>query len=285
MNLHILIAAYGKEALKGIASLPHPGYPGVDYTVNWQKHEGAPIPPQLQEREDFRIIRDDTTGLCNARNSLLKAALERMDANPDAQHRALISDDDVSYSTEDLRRLIEALKKNPEYGFLTFRYDSSRHHKFYPEEEFEFPYTPKGYFVSSIEIALNLTLLRPLIEKRGHRLFNTAFGINGSLFCAGEEDVAIELLLRNGFRGKYIPEYIASHPMESTSDRIFNTRSFVETKAAGMLYTKRFTWPARMGVHALRAARLKDDNHVGFFRFCGWWLSGVKKAVSHRVFR
>lgn len=275
-RLQILIASYGEDGLRNITNETHPAVAEVEYIVNWQHHGDREVPQELQERKDFRIIRDENCGLCRARNNLLTHATADW---------IVISDDDVSNTEEHIRSVLKATEENPECAILTFRYESSKKHKEYPDDSFDISQPPKGYFVSSIEMVLNLGKIKSEGSFQDIKLFNPAFGINGDIFCCGEEDILIKRLLKSGFKGKYIPSTIASHHSESTGERLYNTRSFIETKGASFLYLHPLGWPLKMITHALRAEREKGDKRVSFLNYCRWWLSGMHKARKNKVFK
>lgn len=271
-DLQILIAAFGPEALKRIANLPHPEMQGVEYLVSWQNHESQPVPSSLSEREDFKIFRESTIGLCHNRNALLKKAT--------ASH-VLISDDDLSYSVGNIKSVINGFRRYPDCDFLTFRYESENDGKTYPAETFTMNKPPKGYFTTSMELALNLASIR---DKGISILFNTAFGVNGTHFGSGEEDILIASMLRHGLKGRYIPDFICFNTESTTSERNGTTQGFIQTKGAVMLYVKPHSWVMRMLTHAIRASRTPNPRHIPFLTYCKWWLQGVKMARNYKVF-
>lgn len=275
MTLQVLIAAYGADNLYRFDFSSHPVVRGVEYIVNWQNHRNLPIPQKLRQRADFKFIYDYTIGLCNARNNLLKHS---------SAEWVLLSDDDVTYTCENLLNVVNAIENYGNYSFLSFQYISGGVHKFYPSVSFDFNKIPKGYFTSSIEIALNRKLLLPLLREKDNLLFNTNFGVNGSVFTAGEEDLLIYELISRDYTGRYIPKIIASHPQRSTSERLGNSLAFIQTRGAVIYHIKPFTWPLRMLIHALRARCGSKDDQIGIMEYCRWWLQGVSKARKMKVF-
>lgn len=262
VKLQVLICAYGPGAMENLATLHHTSIPEVEYLISWQKSDSQRIPDSLKNRKDINIYFETSEGLSNNRNALLRKA--------EADY-VLIGDDDLIYENYHLINALQAFENNPEYHFLTFRYESEGFPKKYPEESFSFPKTPKGYFVTSMEIGFNL---KKICEDFGEETirFNPAFGINGSTFCCGEEDILIYELQKKGMRGKYLPITICENTDSTTSERIGNFEGFIETKGAVVSYIKPFTWPLRMLTHAWRARK-----EIPIIRYCKWWLSGVKK--------
>ena len=273
-DIQILIAAYGRDSLKRIANLRHPQVSGVEYVVGWQRHDMQAIPRELLERKDFRIVFENSTGLCNNRNSLLDIAEADI---------AVISDDDLEYTPQQLDNIRNSFIEHPDCHFLTFRYVSQDYPKFYPDHSFDLKNPPKGYFVTSMEMAFNMKKIRK--EGLGRALrFNPAFGVNGDFFGSCEEDIVVADILRSGFKGIFIPKDICINTDSTTSERIGHTREFIETKGASMLHVKPISWPLRMLSHARRASAAGGRNHISFMQYCRWWLAGCRKARKHKVF-
>lgn len=268
-KIQVLIAAYGPDALERISLLPHASYPGVEYLIGWQNFDMRRVPPAISERSDFRIIFEKSSGLCNNRNALLR------EADGDI---AVIADDDLAYEISHFEVLFKGIEDNPSCHFLTFRYHSDIVPKTYPAESFPLNRPPKGYFVTSMELVFNLKRIKSDFGSLKDVLFHPAFGVNGSLFCCGEEDIMVERLLRKGYKGKFIPQEICTNTDSTTSDRISHTRIFVETRGAVLLYIKPFSWPLRMIAHSLRS-------DIPLARYCKWWLAGVRKAVAAKIFK
>lgn len=269
-KLQILIAAYGKDALQRIASLNHPRHPEVEYLINWQNCADGSIPESIAGRSDFKITKDHTIGSSNNRNHLLELSTADF---------VLVTDDDVSFSLANIEALLKGVAGKDTVDFLTFEYSSESCQKVYPDYSFDIRRPPKGYYVSCIEICLNMKRLR-----RHNISFNTAFGLNGEVFGNGEEDILIASLLKRGFSGRFLPSVICCHPQLSTSEKIGHTQACIQTKGACMLYVKPYTWALRMLTHAWRASKESAPRKVGFFEYCRWWMQGVKKARHHRVF-
>lgn len=267
-QVQILISTFGKDGLERITSQNYPETDNISYLISWQNSQGLEVPEWLRERKDMTIIRESSTGLCNNRNAALRKAQGPW---------VVIADDDLHYTPEQLMNLLKALKENQEADFLAFRYRNENFPKAYPEYSFEIGREPKNYFTSSVELAMNLRQLREKRFREDGEWFNPAFGINGTIFSSGEEDILIAEFLKKGFQGKYIPKYITTHSSPTTSEKAEDTREFIETKGAVMLYVKPHSWPLRMLTHAWRSS-------VPFGRYCRWWVDGVRKARKNKVF-
>lgn len=271
-ELQILIAAFGPDAMETMAGLSHPPYPGVEYLVSWQNYDRKRVPDSILERKDFRILYNDSIGVSNNRNNLI--------ANSSADY-LLCSDDDISYTEENLRTVLQLFNSSTESQVLTFRFNSPNGQKRYPDFSFDLGKPPKDYFVGCPEIGFNLKTKsnKPLV--RSHIKFHEDFGINGKLFHASEEDLIIKSLLNKGYRGTYFPVAVCSHEdVTSTWEKIGDTKEFIETKGAAMLYLKPRSWLLRMLTHAFRSR-----SQVSFGKYCRWWLDGVRKAREFNVFQ
>lgn len=270
-ELQVLIAAYGEDALRQIASLPHPALPGVEYLVSWQNYGVGAIPVELAERSDFKIFLEDSSGLSNNRNRLLKEA---------GADLVLISDADLAYNADGLESVIQAFKEHPDCDFISFKYSSETPHKEYPSESFLLQSPPKGYFVSSVELALNLGRIRRRDSSLSHWRFNPNFGINGNLFGSGEEDILIASALRRGYIGRFLPQVVCHHPGDTTSERLLSTPGFIGTQGAVVSFVHPRTQFLRMFVHAWKAR----SRGVTFSDFCRSWRRGVNLARKNNVF-
>lgn len=275
-DLQILISAYGPAALEKIGALEHARCPGVEYLVGWQKYDAFRIPSHLENRDDFKIISLDNTGLCNNRNALIERATAPI---------VVISDDDLEYRSEHLMNVKEAFDRHPDQHFITFRYESRGFPKVYPPQAFDIRRPPKNYFVTSMELAFNLEKIIKDYRNKAIINFNPAFGVNGSVFGSGEEEILIARLLRRGLKGMFIPEDICINTESTTSERIGSTRNFIETKGASISYVKPHSVLLRMLTHAWRAHKEKEEKYIPFIDYCKWWLRGMAKAKKHKVFK
>lgn len=265
-NLQILISAYGPDALEKIGALPHASLEGVEYLVGWQNYDIDRIPETVAGRPDYRIIFLDSVGLCNNRNALLEEAEAPV---------AAIADDDLVYSADHLQNILKGAEENPDCHFLTFRYASPGFPKSYPQQSFDLSKPPKGYFVTSMELVFNLRKIRENYGSGAVR-FDPAFGVNGTLFVCGEEDVLVHSLRSRGMKGRFVPKDICVNTDSTTAERIGTTRPFVESKGAVMRIIHPYSRHLRMLAHAWRHRRA-----VPFLQYCRWWLAGERKLGMH----
>lgn len=269
IQLQVLICTFGRDGIERVASGKHPEVAGVQYLVSWQASDGIDVPEALL-RHDFTIHCTDTTGLSKNRNNAL--------AHADAP-LLLISDDDVDYTAEGLTGIINSFEANLDAGLLVFRFDCNKGNKSYPDYSFSLSRPPKGYYTTSIEIALRRDSLA------NHNIwFNENFGI-GATFPSGEEDILVKDCLEAGLTGLFIPKTIARHDADTTSHKNRSLPSRPQTRGAIFLHLHPKSWPLRMIVHAFREMRLWRKGEVPSpLSFCLNWIKGVRMAKRLRVF-
>lgn len=269
IQLQVLICTFGRDGIERMAAGQHPEVAGVQYLVSWQASDGINVPEALM-RHDFTIHRTDTIGLSKNRNHALAKASSPL---------LLISDDDVDYTAEGLAGVINSFKANPDADLLVFRFDCNKGNKFYPDHSFSLSKPPKGYYTSSIEIAMRRTSLT-----NQDIWFNENFGI-GALFPSGEEDILVKDCLDAGLTGQFIPLTIARHDADTTSSKNLSLPTRPQTRGAIFLHLHPKSWPFRMAVHALREIPLWRKGEVPSpLSFCRNWIKGVRLAKDHRVF-
>ena len=104
-ELQVMICTYGRDGLRRIASSQHPEVEGIEYLVSVQHDPDDdiyPIPKEL-DRVDFRLFPTPTRGLSVNRNMALSLASAPI---------LLISDDDVEYTKNGLRSVIDAFHEH-----------------------------------------------------------------------------------------------------------------------------------------------------------------------------
>lgn len=257
VKLQVLICTMGAEGIRRVADAGHPRLDGVEYLVCWQLPDADyPVPAELM-REDFTILKHASRGLSRNRNFALASA---------SAPYCLIADDDVVYNPQQLPEIIAVFDRDPQLAVATFEYSGSDA-KHYPDRRFDLRRAPKGYYVSSIEIAFRH---KPIVD--ADIRFNENFGI-GARFPSGEEDIWLHDALKNGLKGEFFPIVIANHNGISTGVRSEGSKQAIVTKGAVFRHTHRFSWPLRMLAHAWR--NLLSDNSISTFPYLKLWLNGA----------
>lgn len=275
-TLQVLICTYGKEGIRRVARGDHPQVKGVEYIVSWQLSEGEPEIPQELKRPDFKIVTSCSRGLSRNRNIAFSISSAPL---------LLIADDDIDYYEEGLTGIISSFNDNPDCDILCFRYDCSGGKNFFPDYSFSLNKLAKGYYITSIGIAIRANKIK------NHIRFNENFGIGGRLFPCGEEDLFVHDCLKSGLRGKYIPLTICRHEGATTAERAENPQGIIEAKGAVMSVTHPFTWPLRLAMHFLRQCKTPDnpdgiraDGPLPPFAYLRSWLRGVSKGRMKNAF-
>lgn len=260
VQLQVLVCTKGADGIQRVASRSYPCVDGVEYLVSWQIPDGdAPVPTELF-RQDVRVVRVNSVGLSNNRNNALRCSSAPL---------LLIADDDVDYSIEGLKGVLEAFRTHPECDCLTFMYDGAS--KPYPLSESPHPVRTKGYFLSSIELAFRSSAVKGRME------FDTRFGIGGEFAC-GEEEIFLHDCLRCGLTARFVPHVVASHRHLSTAARMADSPELIVTKGAVFFRMKSYLWPLYMMSHAFRVAR-RSGMRSGL-RYCRLWLRGVRRYIK-----
>ena len=128
----------------------------MEYLVSWQLPDGdMDVPEALVVRDDVKVCKVNSRGICRNRNNAVRCATAPL---------CLMSDDDVCYNEEELRSLTKAFEENPTVDIITVMFHSSDFGKLYPSYAFDLNNSPKGYYVTSFEIAFRLNRVKEKIE-------------------------------------------------------------------------------------------------------------------------
>ena len=172
---------------------------GVRYVVSWQRHEGLEPPGSLL-RDDVLLLRLDGVGLSRNRNNAIRHASADI---------ILFADDDIEYLPDVISRVRSAFAMNPAADIILFK-AIYPHAKLYPEAScpLRLP-LPKGYYVSSIEIACRRQSL-------GDLRFCESLGLGAPVLTAGEDEYFIYSALRRGLQCRFENDTICRHPAPTT---------------------------------------------------------------------
>lgn len=261
-SLEVMICTYGAAGIRRVAGHSHPHVKGVRYLVGWQMPQGeeaAEVPPELM-RDDFTIYRHESAGSSKNRNYILSIASAPI---------LLFSDDDLDYTSEGLKGVIDAFDSHPDCDLLTFRYDTDVPWKKFPPKERPIWGGIRRYYPISFEIAFR----RESVQ--GRVALDERFGLNTPI-PGGEEDVFIEDCRRAGLKGMFIPHTVCRHAGNTTFERENGLDRYIPMKAAVNARIFTYTWPLRMLLHSFRDARSRRT--LRFLpRYVKLWLEGVKK--------
>lgn len=255
------------EGVQGLLPESFPRVAGIEYLVSWQRPDlreklgdvvkvCREIPdlevPDFLQRGDVKTVVSTGTGLSRNRNIALCSA--------DAEI-CLLADDDMHYSVSQLESVIEAFAGNADADLVAFRYDGDQ--KLYPDYEFDLQSPPKGWYISSVEIAFRLEKIRAL-----NLYFDTEVGLGAKRYCSGEEELWLYELLQRGVHGIFLPITIGRHRGLSTGvrkaseSRVLLAQGYVAGRT-------RMPWaPLRLAKKAYRVWRSSGRAMIINY----WWL-------------
>lgn len=204
MTLQVLICTFGQQGIERVAKMKLPQLDNVSYLVSVQNpHREVIVYPDAIIREDIIITETDSTGLGLNRNHSI---------NESTGDILLISDDDLIYTEPGLNAVIHTFEKNSDIDIATFRYLGGDN-KIYPDYEFDLIQEPKGYYITSFEIAIRKSNIPENIR------FSRYLGAGNSKFSCGEENLFVYRLLKAGLKGRFFPITIVEHPELTTGSR------------------------------------------------------------------
>lgn len=257
-KLQVAICTLGNEGLQKVGKLFLPKVDGVSYLVSCQ-NVPVNLPPSLY-RNDVQVVFSPTKGLSNNRNN----ALIHLTAP-----YALIADDDLEFYPDGLRTIIEKFDANPEIDIATFRAEVGNN-KFYPDFEADIWCPPKGYWISSIEIALRLESIRKF-----ELSFNPFWGLGSERLHCGEENIFLLMAQKAGLKGRFFPITIVRHPEVSTGVRLQQSPGVLRAYGAYIVYAYPFTSIFRLPLKAWRTTGR-------FIVNCRYIFSGALYAIRYR---
>ena len=241
MTLDVLISTHGRDGLAKVEEMNLPATENVAYVIAWQTDDAAAIAHSpVSDRDDVRIYADNSSGLSRNRNKALRRA---------AADICLIADNDLAYSQSQLSSVMAVFRNNPDIDIATFRYDGNDG-KTYPDHEFDLACPPKGYWVTSVEIAFR----RKSVSNAGVQ-FNELFGLGAPMLGAAEEEVFILDCLRKGLKGRFFPITITRHNGSTTGTKAANSLPVMMAKGAYHALAHPSTAVFRLALEAYRRSR------------------------------
>lgn len=263
VRLEVLICTIGIEGIERIAGNMPPEVEGVEWMISWQMPGRSRdfgelvfnLPDEFKNRRDIRIFIHDSKGVAKNRNYAIEKSRGEF---------LLMSDDDLTYTEDELRDVINTFERNPQADILLMKYSSSCVRKIYPTERCEVKKMPKGYYTSIIEIGMRR-------ERIGENVrFDERFGL-GTTFLGGEEDAFLHNARKKKMRIWFEPVVTCSHNEPSTGSSRGTSPEFIEGKGAVFCKMHPVTWILYMVSHAMR------QNFMSKKEYITYWLNGVRK--------
>jgi len=259
MTLEILISTLD-EGIEQIVPMLLSQHEGISYIVSWQHSDGkeSATPSELN-RDDVKIYNLAGRGVSRNRNNCIEHA---------AADICLIADDDCRYTHEQLQAVIDTFVQNPDVDIATFKYSGEGCKKLYPSQPSCLNSFPKGYYVSSIEIAFR----RKSVQ--GKIWFNENFGLGSEPFHCGEEKLFLHDALAMGMKCQFFPITIVhdQQPLEFLN-RSVDTGTLMAHGADLQIFHRGTKFLRAI----LKAWRLRRDEKVPFF----FGLDHIIKGINH----
>jgi len=238
-RLQILIASYGRR-VESIDPSRLPRVDGVEYLISCQNPDGLSLDTsRLDAREDIKISYFADKGLSVNRNHLLDIA---------TADYIQISDDDLTYRAEGIKKLIETFDTDSDIDIVTTRAEVPGKRVF-PLDRHDLSKTVRFYQPISFEIALR----RKTLADSGIR-FSPLLGIGAPYLSAGEEDVFFNHCLRADMAGIFRNITVSGHPGATTSEHSAAVPGVIRAKGACMAFIRGyFAALIRLPLEAYRA--------------------------------
>lgn len=264
LTLDVAISTYRPEGIERVVKMLRPLEPkkGVRYVVSWQEHGDAPLPTYLADRGDVEVWRTDLKGLSNNRNNSIEHC--RGDI-------VLIADDDLEYYPDFAEKIISAFEEKPLLDLGIFKVEFHNPKK-YPEEtcRLSLPF-PKGYYCSSVEITFRRERLNVLS-------FSPEMGLGAPVLQSGEDELFLISAIKRGYDCEFFPIAIATHPSESTGDKI----SPGTLRAQGFIMAMIYPLTSFLRI-PLKAYRVSKTTNAPFFKSTYQLLKGL--ATYHKTWK
>lgn len=269
LRLQVYLCTFGRAGMDRMAKKLHPRHPGVEYVISRQLREEDSedeVWPEIEAREDYRVINSRTKGIAVNRNIALRDATAPI---------ALITDDDIQFHPHGLDTIIADFEARPEADVISFKFTSDAFQKPYPDYEFNLKHMPRFFYVSAMEIAMRPDRVRRRVQ------YNESFGFNTD-FYGGEDDIFSIDCVQAGLVWLFVPHTVMHHPGLSTGTKPDPEYALVETRGAVFGHVHPHTWPLRL------VWRAYWDTGKGtkyrYWPYVHHWLKGWRKSRRLKVF-
>lgn len=267
VKLEVLIATYGEEGLHRLSTHQLPRVEGVAYLVSCQNPDGLLPIPEILKRDDVKVIFSTTRGLSCNRNILIQAATAPY---------CLIADDDIDFIPEGLEAIINIFDNQDSIDLIALQYTDKEGNteKIYPGQPFNLTEPPKGYFITSFELAFRR---EPIIRKGIY--FNENFGVGTPKYGCGEEDLWLNNILNTGSAGRFYPFTIARHDGATTGLRAAAKPSVLRAQGVVIGHLNPKTGLLRV---ILKAYRTSKTTHTPLIKCLIPALAGWKDLILYK---
>lgn len=245
MKLDVMICTLGADGLRRVQAMTLPRLDGVRYVVSCQDPNGDAASVDLSDlkaRGDIIFSFIKSRGLSRNRNNAMSLARAEY---------ALIADDDLLYTADQLRAVIDTLDSHHDTDVAAFRYTGhdGNFAKIYPTAEHDLSQDFPHYYITSFEIALRTDSIR-----RKGLMFSELVGLGAPYLSAGEEALFVRRCILAGLHCRFYPITIVTHPGPTTATSRAAMPGVIRAKGATMrLLRGNLTALTRLPVEAWRA--------------------------------
>ncbi len=260
MNLQLLICTID-DRIARVPAMLLPPTAGISYVVSWQRTAGtkvSDVPKELLMRPDLKLASMAGRGLSRNRNN----ALDR--ANGDV---CLVCDDDCHYELAQLQQLAATFAGNPTLDVAAFMMNNTAQPKSYPSHSFGLGKYPKGYYITSMELAFRPASLR----KAGLR-WDERWGIGSAQLGCGEEELLVRQAVRAGLDCRFFPITVVTTHAATTGQAERPSAAVLRGKGAWMLEA----YPHTALLRAVLTARRLAKRH-------GMPMAGTLRHLLHGI--
>lgn len=213
---------------------------------------------------NFKFLSFNERGLSKSRNRAIQYS---------TADTALIADDDVIFCEDFEKKIKAGFAQFPDADILTFKIitPSGEPYKNYSTDAFK--HTRSSIFkVSSVEI-----VLRPDKIREAQLEFDEQFGL-GATYPSSEEMIFLNDALSKGLNIYFVPEYIVSHPLES-SGKILDEKFFL---SKGALIRRLYGTSLHLGfgLAFLLKQFMKPQKSISLFRAISESMKGFNSIAK-----
>lgn len=254
MTLDVLIATYGNKGIVRVSQMTLPLIMGVRYIVSWQipKSEVPGKIPDNLRRDDIDIYSHFSTGVSINRNFALSKATAEY---------CLISDDDLIYTENSIKRLFDVFKNNPDTDIFAFKADCQIERNM-PSYSFDLRHPPRFYWPIEFEIAFK----RDQINRNKIR-FNELFGRNAPILQSGEIAIFLHQAFKRGLKGIYLPLNLCCHPHPTTMEHMALNKGVIMAHGASIALLHPITWFPRIIINSYRRSKQLNSSLIKMIKF------------------
>ena len=258
LTLDLALITYGIDGIRRVASMNLPEFEGVRYVVSWQAADEKNFPQSLN-RDDITVVKTDTHGAAINRNNAMSHCTADI---------VLFADDDIIYTADGLRQVIDVFNTHPDIDLVTFEATHPCKPK-YPKSicRLEDP-LPRGYWVSAYQIAFRRKAI-------GDLLCHPEFGAGAAKFTGADDELFLLSAIRRRLKCFFFPINICTHPDLSTGTTTNLSRG--NLRAIGCYIT--IAYPRSFLLRLpLKAWRIYKKRQAGLFHALRYIIAGAVEA-------